>query len=611
MFARMVPGLVLTCLIALGGVGRVADGRETDMRASRRPESAARAKVLNNFVTELLNVRPRSSKTPTEYLFTNPREGRVFISSTAEASGSSALSISIDRRGSGGPVVVHGAGKPETLEAMRYLRAGQHRLKVSREGDAKLERLVVRAVPEIIYCKFQYDPHVSEYGPYDWQFLSKYVLPNINTIVGGGDEKHRLFVEEWKKQGKRWIVECGVPGSSREATVTADEAYKYWSENAGFREPLLDGVIADEFGGAPPQKYQAWIEAIRRIRDNREFRGKVFYPYLFFNPQEGRAFLKGVIKCGYRFAWERYLPERASEAEARESLSRSLAQEMVRWREAVPGCQKNLIVCFGYLSAPPESLNVNPAVDYKVWMDMQFNLLANDPAFEGVYGVMEYTSGYADEENVRWTSKLYRHYCIEGKREMLSSDPYMLTHIANPDFERTADGWTLSPAEEASIKVKFFGGLSWLQGRYPRTDRGDWFLWMKRSSRGPNRVSQEVANLQPGRLYSLKMFTTDYQDLIEGRSERQKHAISITLDGVGATPERSFQHIFPNCYDHRVGPFDDAHKAWMNYHWRVFRARGRTAKLTITDWASDGEPGGPIGQEIALNFVEVQPYLEE
>jgi hypothetical protein len=134
---------------------------------------------------------------------------------------------------------------------------------------------------------------------------------------------------------------------------------------------------------------------------------------------------------------------------------------------------------------------------------------------------------------------------------------------------------------------------------------------MKRSSMGPNRVSQEVAKLQPGKLYSLKMFTIDYQDLIEGRSERQKHAISIALDGVDVIPEKSFQHIFPNCYSIKLGPFDDQHKAWMNYHWRVFRPRGTTAKLTITDWASHSEPGGPIGQEIALNFIEVQPYLED
>ena len=48
---------------------------------------------------------------------------------------------------------------------------------------------------------------------------------------------------------------------------------------------------------------------------------------------------------------------------------------------------------------------------------------------------------------------------------------------------------------------------------------------------------------------------------------------------------------------------------YMNYHWRVFRAKGKTAKLTVSDWVSDTEPGGPVGQELMFNFIEVQPYI--
>ena len=49
----------------------------------------------------------------------------------------------------------------------------------------------------------------------------------------------------------------------------------------------------------------------------------------------------------------------------------------------------------------------------------------------------------------------------------------------------------------------------------------------------------------------------------------------------------------------------------MNYHRLVFRAKDTTAKLTISDWADATTPGGPIGQEILYNFVEIQPYLED
>ena len=40
-----------------------------------------------------------------------------------------------------------------------------------------------------------------------------------------------------------------------------------------------------------------------------------------------------------------------------------------------------------------------------------------------------------DEEILRWGVKLLRHYCIEGKTERLTNDPYRLSHITNADFE--------------------------------------------------------------------------------------------------------------------------------------------------------------------------------
>jgi hypothetical protein len=46
------------------------------------------------------------------------------------------------------------------------------------------------------------------------------------------------------------------------------------------------------------------------------------------------------------------------------------------------------------------------------------------------------------------------------------------------------------------------------------------------------------------------------------------------------------------------------------YYWKVFRAKAATAKLTVSDWPDEKEPGGPIGQEQAFNFLEIQPYWE-
>jgi hypothetical protein len=571
-------------------------------------------KRLNNFVVELLNldnVEPRAYR---EFKFLNPRKGWIFISAAADAGKYGRLTISIDSAPKDEAVVAMDKDTAQPAEAMRFLDAGDHKINVWLDGDASIKNLVVRSIPELAFCKFQYNPHVVEYGAYDWDYLKKHVLDNVNTMVGSGDPAHEPYMREWKKQGKKWMIEYGVPGLSKDASVTADEAYKYWTESYGFQSPLADGALADEFLDSPEEKYKAWTEAVKRISEDGAFKNKSLYPY--WNPslysRGPRDFAQMVVDAGFKFAIEKYLKEQPTEEEANKYLENTLKLKMKEWKSFTPNAGNYIIFALGYLSAPPESLNTNPSVDYKVWMDMQFNYLAGDPAFKNLYGVLEYTSGYADEEIVRWASKLYRHYCIEGKKGMLSTDPYILTHIKNPDFNSGAESWTLSPAEKGAMEVRNMKGYGWLQGRYPSSPEGDNFLRSKRSGKKPNTFSQEIRNLQPGRLYSIKMFTADYKELTGGKSSEQKHAVSIKIEGAAPVDGvgKSFQHVFPNCYGHSMGPFNDSNRAWMNYHQRVFRAKAETAKLVVSDWASDTEPGGEIGQELMFNFLEIQPYME-
>jgi len=564
-------------------------------------------KKLNNLVTELLSVTRGQSSRDAEYEFTNPRGGWVFVAAKARVPSGGSLHIALPTGAGPQEIITHTAGQPGPLEAMRFLPAGPHRLAVHCEGAAALQSLTVRAIPELVFCKFGAGVHVTEYGPYDWDFLAEDVIPNVNTMVGAGAEADRPYVERWKSWGRRWIVECGVPGLSDGKGPTADEAETYWAGNPGMQDPLLDGVIADEFFNSDDDKYLAWTEAVRRIARDPQFKGKAFYPYCggsLFESKRSRDFIQTVIDAGWPLAWERYLAEEPTEAEARATLREDLHGEMLAWRKAQPGIEKRTVVCLGYLSAPPESLDTYPNVDYKVWMDMQFNTLANDPAFESLYGAMEYLSSYADEECLRWAGRLYRHYCIEGHTTPLTRDPYILPHLQNGDFDHGLEGWTVAAAEPGSIATKSIKGYSWLQARYPETRQGDTFLWMKRSAARPNAVSQTIRGLQPGRLYSMRMFTGDYRDL----SAQQKHAVSIRIDGVEEVG-KPLQHVYANCYSHKLGLYDAEHHAWMNFHRRIFRAKTPTAKLAISDWATDTDPGGPVGQELMLNFIQVQPYL--
>ena len=136
---------------------------------------------------------------------------------------------------------------------------------------------------------------------------------------------------------------------------------------------------------------------------------------------------------------------------------------------------------------------------------------------------------------------------------------------------------------------------------------GDTFLWMKRSEKGPNTFSQTIKDLEPGRLYSLKMFSCDYNDLIHPKAKKLEEALkfsgSVMLEGVEVDAKRSFAEMYSSSPEPKI-------PVWITYHWKVFRAKSTTAKVIVSDWQSEKDPGVSFGQEQTFNFLEIQPYHE-
>ena len=570
-------------------------------------------KVLNNFVSELLNVSSKAAEGT--YSFSNPREGWVFLRGELEPISSGGIKLSVGSEFGQEGAIVHNSVGP-VVEGMRYLVAGKHSVHVRVSGAGGIGRLVVRTMPEILYSNFPMDSPITSYPKFDWEFLRRSgVLGNINTIVGARHgsfaegvkvgQEYEPYLSEWKKMGRRWIVESSVPGLPKGEKVTAEQAYDAWKSWKGISYPKLDGLIADEFYPSRKENYEAWVEAIIKIE--KDFAPKVFYPYVAGSPEGLRDFLIPLVKTGTRFAYERYLHERRSEKEAWAFVRDRMVSKMNSFAEVIPNAAEHTIVALGVLSCPPESLNKNPGTNFKVYMDMQFNVLANDPAFVGLYGLMEYITCYADEEYVRWSAKLYRHYCIEGNTEMLSTDPYMLRHIKNPDFEDGTDSWKVSAANKESVVPGSLKDYGMLVMRYPPDSQGDTFLLMKRQAKKPNVISQKIKNLEPGRYYSVKLISGDKHSM----GTKIKHDISIAIDGVEMVPEKCFQEVFSNDWSraHFAYGFDSEHKAWFNLFFKVFQAKSSTAKITISDWSVDGKRVGPTGQELMLNFIEIEPYL--
>ena len=587
-------------------------------RAASSGIPPGQGKRLNSFVTELVNVEVNDARPRAEYEFTNNRTsqgGWVFISSTAGIGDGGKVLILIDSEEEENAVITHEPKSPKVLETMRFLTAGKHRLIVKTSGAAQLKHLIVRSIPEILYNRLRFDPHVTPYGPYDWTFLKRIeMLDNVTTIISGRDTGREIqellpYIKEWKARGGKWIVETDIPRN-----LSGEETYRIWAENVGFQHPLLDGIIVDEFtmGMYADKKGMApYMTAIRRL--SREFKGKRLLPYSI--PAWGGAkpvkpFTDMLQEVGYPWAPEIYITTMATREAAKDRIEVVNFEPCLRhWREILHIPMGKVILTLGLMSEPPESLCRHPHADFKVFMDMQMNFLANDERFAGLGGISYYNVRIASEETIRWLVKLYRHYCIEGKTEMLSSDPYVLPHIINGDFNKDTSGWKISQAEKDSIAVNNYERLGWAEGRYPPPGQvsveGDRCLWMKRSAKGPNVASQTITKLQPGRLYSFRMFTGDPQNF----TAMTKQAVSIKIKNVELIPEKCFQHVFANPW-HRMPKYGDQ-QICLNYHVKVFRAVGSEAKLVISDWVEDNEPGAPTGRETIFNFVQVRPYLED
>ncbi len=598
-------------------------------------------RILNNFVTELLTLEKFPAKPVQEWSFTNPREGWVFVAITVPEDAfwpRVTFTISID---GGRPVIVHRTGSDRsTKETMRFLTAGEYKLRLSYrpETPAKpalntlpISRIVVRAVPELQYWAFP-AASIAGYGMYDLDFLRKDVLPNVNVLVGVGSGDYEPVHRWWKERGGQFFEEKILPTHARRQDksiphpLTTDCVYDYWTKTAGFQNPLLAGCTGDEWGEYNEhtrQDYPAYIGAIKRLANEQSFKGKSILGAWSFGHdpntklQPPRQFLQAFFSLGYKMAWEVYLRPGHTEAESWEYIradkhKNSMGKRLKEWEAVFPGCiKKGVVFLLGINSAPPFTQDVDPHVDFRVFMDMQLNYLANTPGARGIYGLGVYKSRYADEEVVRWSGRLFRHYAIEGKKDMLSKQygfTYTLNYIQNGDFDDGLKGWTVSKAVPSSVKTGSAKELGSVLGRWAAGQRGDNYLQLERCGNKPNTVSQIIRNLKSGKTYALDLIVADQNIVTKGKSDKQKLAFSVSIP--------NGMRIEPKCFVSTVqghttfSAHKDKPRPWYNYHSLVFRAKGPTAKLVLSDWADKKNPGGPIGQKLLINCIEVRPYLE-
>ncbi|NUM55718.1 MAG: hypothetical protein HUU46_18920 [Candidatus Hydrogenedentes bacterium] len=609
-------------------LGSVPPGGFQSPEADPRFAPEAGVKPLNNLVFELVN---QESPGTEPHTFRNPRDGWIYIR-VLPTGDNAPTSILLDDT----TVALKKFGGH--LEAMRYVSAGAHTVALNDQHEPA-KRLEVRAIGELVYATYGDNPHIAETGVYTWEYLREHCLDHYNSIIGtttrteDGKSAQEAEIREWTAEGKRWFVREDVPYD----VSTVDEAYDRWSNSLGMQHPLMSGIWADEFGVGEKygkqtaEMYPIWIGAIKKLRADPAFSNRIFYAY---GPsrllpaerfEQMYPFIQTIVECGYRLGPEWYLPESQSRpgrviVETGDLLAEfSPAWEMASresFERASKGAATERLVVVSLLSEPGwETGDLFPNYDFNVFLDCEMQFISTDSAFFGVRGLHGYVSGYCAEEQTRLFAKLVRHYAIEGNTHRFLADPYVLRHIQNADLANGTDGWTLSPAIDTlgqeSIAVKTVPGFGTLQAKYHGPEgAGDVALWTRRCGDKPNVISQQIQNLTPGRLYSLRFITGDFQGLGNGASNRRQHAVSATIQNADRMMEKCFQAIVQCGYWQPYGEFNSSNPYWINYHQYVFRAHAINAELRLSDWPSDNPPGADIGQELIWNFIQVQPYFE-
>lgn len=547
---------------------------------------------LNNLVVEVLAEPLQPALAPQAFTFSTARDGWVFVKIKTEADAPE-LTVALG----GNDTVVTAAS--DRSEAFRELPRGRHKIVVSGAGSGG--SIVVRSICEIFNYPACANSKVPQNGKYDWDFHLKHIFPAVTTLNGGSiPEEHRPKVRD---MGLKWLANVGTTNPKDAADLV-----ERMTKHPGMTAPWYDGFTCDEqFFSRPTLAH--YTEALRLLKNPEN---RLVYTWIVGKPGLPgihNDFISAALNASRgrgRLIFEAYCHSRPSEKDAVSYLNDRVVETMERFDEYYPNAILGSGMLFGnFNQIPIISLDVNPEVDFKYYLDMQLNVVATNPIFKDL-GVTGYWGSYYDDEELyRWSFRLLRHYCVEGNTGMLSKTygyVYSPGHLKNCDFVDGLTQWVA--ASSGSLRSdKFPGYGKGSQRRWGAAGgTGDTFCVFTRGEGEASTLTQTATGLTPGKVYTLQFVTADYRDMIAGKIDPKRLGLDTVL-GAGAEviPEASYVFV-----DRRnSGKKKDDGKVRINLNHVRLRAVAPSFAVTFTD--AKAAPG----TEIALNYVMLKPYFEE
>ncbi len=548
---------------------------------------------LNNLVTAILEKTIPEGNTKSKNTFYNPREGWVFIS--LQNAGKASCSALLDGK------AVISADTPRH-EAFRLISKGEHTLEIQNAPNAKL---VVRSIANIFNYPLCSSSKIPQNGKYDWSFHEKYVFPAVTTVNGGFCDAENI--PKLREMGLLWIANLNTSYPSG-----TDEMLEKLKTAKGLTVDYYDGVTCDEqFFSSPSLEY--YTDAIWRYKVPN---GKLIYTWIVGKPAikgSHTDFMSASINASKGkgiLLFEAYCHSRPTEDDARDYLHQRLNETMQAFNKFYPGAARHSGMLLGnFNQIPIISLDVNPSVDYKYYLDMQLNIIANHPDFADLNTVGYWGSYYDDEELYRWSFKLLRHYAVEGRTDMLSKQPkynyvYQPGLLTNCDFDDGLNGWDVDAASDNSVKIQTMDSIfiRKSEGRWGSNNHGKKLCVLTRGENKANTITQIARGLVPGRTYTLQFISVDYDDQKTGKFNPYELPLKATLGkGAKLIPEKCYVYV-DGLSQERAKSKDYAR---INLNHIRFVAEADTIMVTFSDKAA--KPGKQYG----FNYVMMKPYYDD
>ena len=553
-----------------------------------RDEDFAFAKPLpefhhtrKGFTEELLNVKTDGQS---RFEFIVPTDGWCFIGVQSEPEGivPAMLDDSIE---------LYPKGSYRN-ESMRNLSRGVHHVTFKEPVKGTLQ---VRSIPLVLkYAGVSRVVSFPSMPPYDWEWHKKHVVGRSANY--GPDGVKKDFLEESKlfgvTYGRRYHVNRTQAYTPEQAEKTLAEfnscpamldkdAYYVGMDEYEWSDlgALLNFADISNRVSNPYNKYiMHWIAS----RNGPNIDG--LYHYVleqFLNMGGGKGLL----------AFELYFGTQKTEEEARSMITDAFTSIVDETELFFPGIASRTLLCFSNMNHPTyitSALHTN--VNFKYFMDLEMNLLANSPAGSRIGGIGYWGCHYADEDVNLWTQELYKHYCCDGRTDMLSDQygyTYIMPYLKNSDFSEGLDGYTVKG--EATVETIFGFSRNSLR-HWASVGSADRVAVLSPGTT----IETTAVQLDPTATYKLEYVAADYEDVKNNIVNPKRIPVSVELSNAEVLAK--FDKV------------DDATRKSRNnvprihYYVTHFRPKSATMPMVFTYCGEDG-------RKCTLNFIKIEPLF--